>query len=202
MLAILGSFGFAGIVAWLHVIRRDIDPGTQGVSHYAVGSSALAMTVAFTALALSLAATAFSLAGARELADQHLGLLLLWLASFGIGVVAAVPVPGAVAAAWRGPVHTSAALLFFVAVASGAVLVSGTIGSKAALLARLLAITVLLFLLSMAKTPGLFRFRGWLQRCCLALVVAWVVFVAAEFGLASLPPLAAVVARAMIARCG
>jgi Protein of unknown function (DUF998) len=184
VLAILGSFGFAGIVAWLHVIRRDIDPGTQGVSHYAVGSSALAMTVAFAALALSLAATALSLTGARELADKQLGLFLVWLASFGIGVVAAVPVPGAVAAAWRGPVHTSAALLFFVAVAGGAVLVSGAIGPKVTLLARLLAIIVILFLLSMARTPGLFRFRGWFQRCCFVLVVAWVVFVAVEFRLA------------------
>lgn len=68
---------------------------------------------------------------------------------------------------------------------SGAVLVSGAIGPKAALLARLLAIAVALSLLSMAKAPGLFQFRGWLQRCCFALVVAWVVVVAAEFGLAS-----------------
>jgi hypothetical protein len=177
MAASIAALTFAGIVAWLHVTRGDVDPATQGVSHSAVGPSAVSMTLAFVALAFGLLATAYSLAGSRPPLEGT-GIALLVLAGLGMAIVATVPVPGANAAPWRGPAHTGGALLYFVTVPSGALLISDAMESDVlVLVARLLALAVALFLLSMAKVPGLFPIRGWLQRVCFVVAVVWVVLV-------------------------
>lgn len=167
ILAIAGSLAFTALVAWLHVRRRDLDPRTRGVSHYAVGPTRGVMTVAFLALAVGTS-------GITAAFDPALG-GVAWLraAALGITLVALVPVPGPDAAAWRGPVHALGALGFFVAAAVGAVLLSARVNGAAVLIAWMLAVAVVVFLASMAGVPGLFAIRGWLQRGCFALVAAW-----------------------------
>ena len=73
-----GATLFAVIVVWCHVQRPDISPATQGVSHYAVGSTDAVMTIGFLSLAgaLFLAALAVS-AGSRLLVLAAAGMLLV-----------------------------------------------------------------------------------------------------------------------------
>jgi hypothetical protein len=176
--AIGGSCLFVLIVVWLHYGRRDLHPGTHGLSRYAAGSSRLAMTAAFLALAASTACLAVEIGIASHLADDDLsGLALLWLAAIGIVVVAAVPAPDSDARSWRRPVHTAGALLFFVCAAGGAFMVHTGQTAATATIAWLLAAAVALFLASMARVPQLFEVRGWLQRACFALFVLWLVLV-------------------------
>jgi Protein of unknown function (DUF998) len=173
VLTIAGSLVFAAIVMWLHVDQRDVDPRTKGISHYAVGNTDVAMTVAFSALAIGVTAATF-LSAAAVVATEP-GIVMLRLAALGVAIVAAVPVPGPTAAAWRGSAHMLSALLFFVAIAAGAVLVSSGAPLR---VARLLVVATAAFLASMAGVPGLFSIRGWLQRMCFTLVVAWLLMVA------------------------
>lgn len=184
MIAIVSGLVFATIVGWLHVRRRDIRPGTEGVSHYAVGPTHAPMTVAFLALALAIGSVSSSIATRAGGIAANIGTVLLWLAAFGIAVVAVVPIPEPAAARWRGPVHTIGALLFFVASSAGPIAVSRQFGGAILGAACLLAGTTVLFLAGMVRAPGLFAIRGWLQRCCFALVVAWVILVARRLELA------------------
>lgn len=176
MIAVVCGLVFTAIVTWLHVRRRDIHPGTQGVSHYAVGPTHAIMTVAFVALGLGIVSiTAAIEAESNGVAPAKAGVVLLWLAALGLSVVAAVPVPGPHAAAWRGSAHTLGALLYFVSIATGAVAVSGPFGGAIVGAARFLAAAVVLFIAGMAHIPGLFPVRGWLQRSCFAACVGWLV---------------------------
>jgi uncharacterized protein DUF998 len=177
-LAIGGSCLFVLIVVWLHYGRRDLHPGTHGLSRYAAGSSRLAMTAAFLALAASTACLAIEIGIASHFAGNELrGLALLWVAAIGIAVVAAVPVPDDGGRSWRRPVHTGGALLFFLCAAGGALMVRTGQTAASGTIAWLLATAVVLFLASMARVPRLFEVRGWLQRACFALFVLWLVLV-------------------------
>ena len=176
LLSIAGSVVFAAIVIWLHVDRRDVDPRTKGVSHYAVGNTYVLMTVAFSALAIGVAAATFLAAAVA--ANTEPGIVMLGLAALGVATVAAVPVSGPTAAVWRSPAHTLSALLFFVTIAAGAVLVSS---GPALGVAWLLVLATATFLIGMAGVPGLFPIRGWLQRICFTLVVAWLLIVGRQW---------------------
>lgn len=162
LLALGGSATFSFIVIWLHFRRRDVRARTHGVSHYAVGPTRGAMTIAFAAL------------------DPLpcLGIVLMLLSALGIAVVAAVPVPPAGDRSWRGPLHTVGALAFFLCSASGAAAVARTLDHGSAVMSWALGAGVALFLAAMAGVPGLFSIRGWLQRLCFALVVIWTSLVA------------------------
>jgi hypothetical protein len=173
VLVIGGAAAFGVIVVWLHARRHDIDPATKGVSHYATGPTHRLMTIAFVALAIGVAASVIRIQAMANGANAP-GIVLLLVAAVGIAVVAAVPVAGPADARWRSATHTLAALLFFVAIAAGAVMVSSGAASGAAWL--LLAATGV-FLVSMAGVPGLLPVRGWLQRTCFALIVAWLLIV-------------------------
>jgi hypothetical protein len=163
-----GALVFAAIVVWCHVKRPDVVPATQGVSHYAVGSTDAVMAIGFLALAGALFVTAILVKPDVPIA----------LAALSIALVAATPMPDPRARPWRGPAHTIGALAFFVFSAAGAVLAS--IGAAWWLLsiAVALAVTVVLFLASMSVATRLAGMCGWLQRACFALLVLWLVVLA------------------------
>jgi hypothetical protein len=145
------------------------------------------MTLAFVSLAIGLAATAYTLHRSTVGASVSTGSFLLLLAGLAVGAVALVPVAAPEDAAWRGPVHAGSALIFFMSAASGAALASPHLSSAVALTARLLVLAVLVFLVSMAKAPGLFPIRGWLQRACFVLVAVWLLLVGAHLLATSQP---------------
>ena len=158
-----GGLVFAAIVVWCHVKRPDIAPATQGVSHYAVGSTGALMAIAFLSLAGALFVAAILLKPDVPIA----------LAAFGIALVAATPMPDPRAPRWRGPAHTIGAFVFFMCSGVGALVASVGRAMVPMVIADLLAICVVLFLASMVSTSPLARVRGWLQRACFALLVLW-----------------------------
>lgn len=179
-LTVLGAATFAIIVGWLHAVRSDLDPRDKGISHYATGRTYGAMTGAFVALAVGLLAAVVASTN-RNPSPSLLGLVASASAAFGLLVVAAVPVPAAHEASWRGPAHTAGALLFFVASALGVALLSRSLVDPARQITTGLVALVVLFFLGMAGAPGLRSIRGWLQRGCFALVVAWLLVAGGQF---------------------
>lgn len=169
-LVFTSATAFAAIVVWLHARRRDVDPATQGISHYAVGRTQAAMTIAFLALAVSLVGAARVIVAAP----------VVWLriAALGIALVAVLPVSFNRAAPRRDLAHTIAALAFFLSIAIGAVVASAGAPRVAMVTGWLIAAGVAVFLVSMTRVPGLWPIRGWLQRGCFALIVAWLLLVA------------------------
>ena len=161
---------FAAIVLWLHARRRDVDPATQGISHYAVGRTQAAMTIAFLALALGL------VSAARVIVTSP----VVWLraAAVSIALVAVLPVSFKGSAPRRDLAHTIAALAFFLTIAIGTVVASASGRGPLLITAWAIGAFVATFLLSMARIPGLWSIRGWLQRGCFALVVVWLLLVA------------------------
>ena len=178
-LAVGGASIFAAVVGWLHASRRDLNPRDKGISHYAVGRTHMVMTVAFVVLAIGLVGVV--IATVERIQINSAGVIAVVSAALGLLIVAVVPVPGAHAARWRGPVHTAGALVFLVASALGASLVSTQVGPVAANVARTVVGAVGLFLLGMAGVPGLWFIRGWLQRGCFAAIVGWLLVVGWQF---------------------
>ena len=74
------------------------------------------------------------------------------------------------------PAHTAGGLLYFIAVAGRRPHVA-RVESDVRLVAWAKDFVLILFLASMAGTPGVFAIRGWLQRGVFVLVVVWVVLV-------------------------
>jgi hypothetical protein len=168
-LVFTSTVAFTAIVVWLHIRRRDVDPATQGISHYAVGRTQAAMTIAFLALGVSL------VGAARMIATPH----VIWLraAAVSIALVAVLPVSFNRSAPWRDMGHTIAALAFFVAVAIGVVAASAGARQPVVVTGWLVAVAVAAFLVSMTRVPRLWDLRGWLQRTCFALVVLWLLLI-------------------------
>jgi hypothetical protein len=166
---------FVLVVAWLHGRRRDLDPRTTGISHYASGATMTAATAAFLLLALALASAAavvrFTAAGPSGLTP---GVVFLYLAAAGMLVVAVTPVPADPEAHQAGLVHNAGGALFFVSSAAGSVAVSGGSVSAPGVVAWLVAVLVALFLSSLGGVAPLTPVRGWLQRACFASVVLWI----------------------------
>ena len=179
-LTISGAATFAIVVVWLHVERPDLNARDKGISHYAVGRTWAAMTAAFVALALGLAGAVVATI-ARIPSPNAAGVVALASAGVGVLIVAVVPVAGATEAAWRAPAHTAGAVVFFVAAALGALLLSTQLARPAGQVATALVALVALFFIGMAGAPGLRTVRGWLQRGCVALIVAWLVVVGWQF---------------------
>ena len=71
-----------------------------------------------------------------------------------------------------------AALAFFLSIAVGALAASVAAGRPMVVTAWLIAAMVATFLVSMARIPRLWGVRGWLQRGCFAMIVAWLLLVA------------------------
>jgi hypothetical protein len=158
-----GALVFAAIVVWCHVKRPDVVPATQGVSHYAVGSTDAVMAIGF-----------LSLAGALVVAALHVfPNALLTFAGLGLFLVAATPMPDPRARPWRGPAHTIGALGFFVCSAAGAMLASMGAPWWVLSIAVALAVAVILFLASMSVATSLAGMCGWLQRLSFALLILW-----------------------------
>ena len=160
-----GALIFAAIVVWCHAQRPDVSPATQGVSHYAVGSTDALMAIAFLSLAGALFVAAILVKPDAPIA----------LAAFGIALVAATPMPDPRAPRWRGPAHAIGASVFFMFSAVGAMVASVGRATVPMVIADLLAICVVLFFASMVTASPLARVRGWLQRACFALLVLWLV---------------------------
>ena len=158
-----GAALFAIIVVWCHVRRPDISPATQGVSHYAVGSTDAVMAVGFLALAGALFLAALIVRPGN----------LLVLASAGMMLVAATPMSASRVSSLLRALHTFGALVFFVCSAVGAVIASID-HQWLFTIAAALTIGVVLFLASMVDRSPLARVRGWLQRAAFALIVIWV----------------------------
>jgi uncharacterized membrane protein YhdT len=158
-----GALVFAAIVVWCHVKRPDVVPATQGVSHYAVGSTDAVMAIGF-----------LSLAGALVVAALHLfPNAFLTFAAIGLFLVAATPMPDPRAQPWRGPAHTIGALAFFAFSAVGAVLASIGEAWWVLSIAVALVVAVVVFLASMSVATRLAGMCGWFQRACFALLVLW-----------------------------
>ncbi|HET9371069.1 MAG TPA: DUF998 domain-containing protein [Vicinamibacterales bacterium] len=165
------ALAFASIVLWLHSRRRDVDPATQGISHYAVGRTHGAMTVAFLALAVSL------IGAARVIESAE----IVWLrvAAVSLVLVAVLPVSFNRSSPRRDLAHTIAALAFFLSVAIGAVLASAGAHRAVLTAAWFVASGVVVFLVSMTRLPVLWSVRGWLQRACFSFVVIWLLLTGA-----------------------
>jgi hypothetical protein len=179
-LTVTGALVFAIIVGWLHVERSDLSVRHKGISHYAVGRTYAAMTAAFVALAVGLLSAVAATIERIHSADA-IGLVALGSAAVGLLVVAAVPVSGETGAVWRELVHTVGAVVFFVASAVGTSILSTVFAAPAGHIANGLVALVALFFIAMVGAPGLRSMRGWLQRGCIVMVVAWLIVVGWQF---------------------
>ena len=176
VLAIASGAAFVLVVAWLHGRRRDLDPRTTGISHYASGATVTAATAAFLLLALSLtgAAAIVRFTAAAGPTGLTPGVVFLYLAAAGILVVAVTPVTDDPDAHQARFMHNAGGALFFLSAAAGSVAVSGGSMSVPGIVAWLVAVLVALFLLSLGGVAFLAPIRGWLQRACFAGVVLWI----------------------------
>lgn len=157
---------FLGIVAWLHVVRSDVDPLRRGISRYASGPYGSAISIAFGALALALASTGVASASGAP----------MFIAAAALAVVIACPLRSAAPSSLEYYAHQVAGVVFFVSatygmVSASAVLKTMEIPAYLYLATRALSITAAVtlgpFLVSVVwrKSP-LSPFSGILQRCC------------------------------------
>ncbi|HYT74141.1 MAG TPA: DUF998 domain-containing protein [Vicinamibacterales bacterium] len=163
---VCAAAAFTVILAALHVARRDVSARTRGISRYANGRTAVAMTLAFFALATAMAAAAW-ITTSR----------VLLMAAVALVGIAAAPEPASPDARARGVIHTASGFIFFLSSSIGAIAVSGRgLGAQSAV-AWLLAAVTGLFFAGLGGAPGLKEISGLLQRACFAVTVAWLMLV-------------------------
>ena len=103
------------------------------------------------------------------------GVWLLWASAAGMTTVAIFPVRAAESAALENLPHQAGGMVFFLAAAGGAVVLSRATGRQS-VLGWFVAAAVTVYFLSIG-VPGLAltAVRGLLQRVCFAAIVAWLV---------------------------
>jgi hypothetical membrane protein len=173
-LAIGMAVAFVLAVVALHVLRTDVDPLARGVSRYAVGDYGYVVNAAFLLLAAALVATGI---GFRRSAPDPgtVGVWLLWASAAGMAVVAVFPVRAADSAAAENLPHQLGGMVFFLAAAGGAVVLSRRTGRDTKLgWATAAAVTVYFLSIGVPAFP-LAGVRGLLQRVCFGGIVAWLV---------------------------
>ncbi|SRR6266540_5355816 len=172
-LAIGMAAAFVFAVLTLHVLRTDVNPLARGVSRYAVGEYGYVVNVAFLLLAAALVATGIGFRDGPQ--AGRAGVWLLWLGAAGMVAVAIFPARAADSAAMANLPHQVGGMVFFVASAAGAVLLSrATTRDTVPAWATAAAVTVY-FLSIGVPALRLAAVRGLLQRVCFAAIVIWVI---------------------------
>ena len=189
--ATVGVAVFAGLVAVLHPLRRDLDPVGEVVSRYALGSYGRLLTLALVALGVGSAALVVALhASLSPPARSRTGLALLGVWSLGGLLAAAFPVNPPGFSSGSGRVHTLAVTAGFLSLTVAAFLVP--------LRSRLdpawdgyprtglvLALAVTGSLLAFATGPE--EVKGLTERVLLATQVAWLLVTARQATRATRP---------------
>jgi hypothetical membrane protein len=173
-LAIGMAAAFVVTVVMLHFLRTDVDPLARGVSRYAVGEYGYAVNAAFLLLAAALVATGLGLRGTAPPAGAA-GIYLLCLAAAGMALVAIFPLRSADSAATENLPHQLGGMVFFLAAAAGAVVVSRAM-RRYAMVGWATAAAVTVYFLSIGVPAlALTGIRGLLQRVCFGGIVTWLV---------------------------
>ena len=85
-LSFASAAAFVILLALLHVLRPDLDPSWRFISEYEIGRYGWLMRAAFFCLSLSVLALCFAIAVDARGVSGRLGLALLLLAAFGMGL--------------------------------------------------------------------------------------------------------------------
>jgi hypothetical membrane protein len=165
---------FVLTVVTLHFLRTDVDPLARGVSRYAVGEYGYAVNAAFILLAGAVAVTGLGLRGTAPPVGAA-GIYLLWLAAAGMALVAIFPLRSADSAATENLPHQLGGMVFFLAAAAGAVVVSRATRRHTMLGWTAAAVVTVYFLSIGVPALRLTEVRGFLQRVCFAAIVAWLI---------------------------
>jgi Protein of unknown function (DUF998) len=166
------AIAFALVIAVFHFLRPDVDPLARGVSRYAVGRYGDVFNAVSLALALAFVVTGF---GFRQAAPGSgaLGVYLLWLGAAGMVFVAVFPLRAEDSMAVENLPHQVGGMIFFLAAAAAAVLLSRAVGRHSALAWGVVAATAVFFV--SVGVPALTGISGLLQRVVFATIVAWLV---------------------------
>jgi hypothetical protein len=175
----LGVFVIALLA--LHVLRTDLNPVADFVSEYAVGDSGALMVIALLAMGLaSLALIAGLRAALPGHARSRAGMILIGVWAAGTPVLAAFPIGvDETIDTTADVIHRLTALIAFLAVSIGALLVSRSFRRDAAwrTLARPGIVLSAALLVGYVATFGGYAvdsgFEGMSQRLFLAVLVAW-----------------------------
>ena len=173
-LAIGMAAAFALTVVVLHFVRTDVDPLARGVSRYAVGEYGSLVNVVFLSLAVALVATGIGFRASLSQAQQA-GVYLLWLGAAGIALSGLFPLRAADSTARENLPHQVGGMIFFPAVAAGAVLLSRATGRDTTLAWITVAAVTVFFVSVGVPALGLTPIRGLLQRICFAAIVTWLI---------------------------
>ncbi|HKY21793.1 MAG TPA: DUF998 domain-containing protein [Vicinamibacterales bacterium] len=173
---LVATGAFLVVVAWLHVVRPDVDPFRRGVSRYAAGSYGYAVSVAFAMLAAALLIAAAHLDSGGEADASSSHRRALWLGAAGLLVVVWFPLRSALPASGEYWAHQLGGATFFAASTVGVQAVSSTLRRKASpewleMVARwsegIAIVALLLFFASvLLNVPVLKAVLGILQRSC------------------------------------
>jgi hypothetical membrane protein len=166
------AVAFVVAVVALHVVRTDVNPLTQGVSRDAVGEYGGVVNAAFLILAAAFVATGLGFRRAAP-AMGAAGIWLLWMSGAGMALVAIFPVRAADPVALENLPHQAGGMVFFLAAAAGAVVLSRAT-RRQTVPGWSVAAAVTVYFLSIG-VPGLALtgVRGLLQRVCFAAIVTW-----------------------------
>jgi uncharacterized protein DUF998 len=178
-LAIGTAAVFALTVIVLHFVRTDVDPMARGVSRYAVGKYGSIVNVVFLCLAVALVATGIGFRATIPPAGQA-GVYLLWLGAGGIALSALFPLRAGDSEAIENLPHQVGGMIFFPAVAAGAVLLSRAAARDTTPAWVIVAAVTVFFLSIGVPALGLTPVRGLLQRVCFAAIVTWLVVANAD----------------------
>lgn len=196
-LVLVGLTGFVTALALLHWLRPDVSALARVTSEYAVGPYGLLMTGAFFLFSFALAALAIGLA--RELdtpVRASAGIIALLVAALATAVAGTVPVdvgaPRPVTP--TGWAHRIAAIVAFTAMAVAPLLLARPFRQRSGWrgLARLGTAVGTIGLLGFAAIQLVLLERGLAgaaQRVILALVIVWMMAVAARLTRSGTPSL-------------
>ncbi len=178
--------GFVAIVAWLHVVRPDIDPIAHGVSRYAAGDHGYAVTGAFALLSGATFVAAYLVGSSKPGTRTDFPRRTLEIAAAGMFLVVLFPMRSPAPARFEYLMHQSGGAVFFLAAAIGVQALGGRLRAASAsarlqVTARVAGVvavaSLVAFLGSIASVLPLHPVLGLLQRTCLAAIcVALVTF--------------------------
>jgi len=182
------------LLAALHFIQPELDPGSRFLSDYANGRLGWTMTLAFVAWSVATGSLAVALQRHVRTITGRIGLGMLAIATLGLVMAALCPVDGPGApegGTLRGMLHGVSALLGIPTVPLGAMLISIALlrheppssSRRVALLALghltwvtlALMVAYMVWAMRSGVTPSA---GGWMNRLVVTSYLAWTMYVA------------------------
>lgn len=194
------------LLAALHFIQPELNPGSRFLSDYANGRLGWMMTLAFVAWAVATGSLAVALQRRIRTIAGRIGLGMLAIATLGLVMAALCPVDGPGApqgGTLRGMLHGVSALLGIPTVPLGAMLISIALlrhepssSRRVALLALgnltwvtlALMVAYMVWAMRSGVTPSA---GGWMNRLLVTSYLAWTMYVAHLVKSWTTPPTAA-----------